>query len=186
MDITYQKTWDKKQQIEAQVIEDQDFTRVDLNEPIFTDVHFINCIFDRTGFFDVRLYNCDFTNCNFEQVDLTTATIGAHGGRYTNCIFTKCNLRKGYFYRPEFVNCLFDRCKLDRIDFRASSFENCKFIGKMNDVTFYRNYDSDLTVGAQPNPMRNIDFSEAILHDVDFRNCQLETCLLPPDYIAKS
>ncbi|WPP42852.1 pentapeptide repeat-containing protein [Paenibacillus hunanensis] len=179
MAITYRETWELKRRIEGLTIEKQDFTLIDLNAPICTAVHFINCIFDRTRFGDARLYGCDFTNCQFKRVDLTEATIGAHGGVFTSCIFDTCNFRKGYFYRPEFVECRFQQCKLNQIDFKASSFAHCQFIGKLKDVTFHGKYNSDLTVGAKPNRMHNVDFSEAILQEVDFRDCQLDTCTLP-------
>ncbi len=177
----YNETWPLKKKITDEVIRDRDFSLINLNEPIFKGVHFIDCLFNETWFGDTRLYSCNFTNCTFIKVNLRDTTVGAHGGIYENCVFRQCDFRKGCFYKPELINCFFDDCKLKGVDFKASSFRKCKFSGKLDDVIFHGNYIGPTTEGASPNLMTEVDFSESIWSSyVCFDNCDLTTCI-PPD-----
>ncbi|ANF94879.1 pentapeptide repeat-containing protein [Paenibacillus bovis] len=156
------------------------FTRTDLNHPIFTNVIFENCLLDRTVLDDARFYGCDFIDCTFRKVKFEASTIGAHGGAYRNCIFEQCKFGQASFYNPEFVGCLFEQCRWNGADLNASFFENCRFTGKLDDVRFRGRYESDLYPNARPNPMRNVDFSEAQLGKyVDFTDCDLSSAIPP-------
>lgn len=66
------------------------------------------------------------------------------------------------------------------VDFKASSFESCKFVGKLSNVIFRGNDESDLYSNPKPNSMYHIDFSEAVFGEyVDFEGCDLSTCVPP-------
>lgn len=175
----YNEVWPHKKRTTGEVIRNQEFSLIDMNSPIFTDVDFIGCVFNDVTFGDARLYNCNFQNCNFTKVDLRNATIGANDGIYDNCTFKKCDFRKGYFYKPVMVNCLFDDCKFKSVDFKASAFNKCKFIGKLNDVIFHGDYISKTTEGASPNLMVEVDFFETTWSYVCFEHCDLSSCIPP-------
>jgi hypothetical protein len=50
----------------------------------------------------------------------------------------------------------------------------------MADVFFHGNYSSDITEGSKPNPMYEVDFSEATFGQyVVFNDCDLSTCTPP-------
>lgn len=172
--------WEIKTKIENHVFNNFDFIETNFNHPIFKNVLFENCVFDKPNINDARFYNCNFKNCHFKRVDFSNTTVGCHGGGYEDCIFEKCNFRGASIYFPEFLNCEFDTCKLKDVDFYASYFYECKFIGKLTEVVFHREYKSDLTLGAKINPMYKVDFSRAIFGKyVIFRNCDLSTCIPP-------
>lgn len=172
--------WKMKTKVENEVFDNYDFTETNFNHPVFKKVIFENCVFNKSNINDARFYSCNFKNCHFKSIDFSNTTIGAHGGTYENCIFEKCNFRGASVYLPEFLKCKFDNCKLKKIDFHASYFYECKFIGKLSEVVFNKEYISDITLGAKPNPMYKVDFSEATFDKyVIFNNCDLSTCLPP-------
>lgn len=172
--------WEFKTEIKDHLFENTDFTMTDLNHPIFIDVIFKNCMFDKTKFHDARIYGCTFIGCTFNKVKLSTATIGAHGGLFQNCEFDQCNFREASIYNPEFINCQFSKCQWRGVDLCASYFDHCKFTGKLEDVTFRGCHKSDLYPDAKPNPMRNVDFSDAVFGAfVVFANCDLSTAIPP-------
>lgn len=176
------RKWEFKSEVKDYLFENVDFTLTDLNHPIFNNVIFKNCLFEKTIFEDARIYRCQFIVCIFRKVKLST-TIGAHGGLYQNCEFDQCNFREASFYHPEFINCKFSKCQWRGVDLCASYFDTCRFIGKLQDITFRGCYKSDLDVDAKPNPMRNVDFSEAIFGQfVSFDDCDLSTAIPPKGY----
>lgn len=177
------RKWEFKSEVKDYLFENVDFTLTDLNHPIFNNVIFKNCLFDKTNFEDARAYRCQFIDCIFREVKLSTATMGAHGGLYQNCEFDRCNFKRASFYNPECINCKFSKCQWRGVDLCASYFDNCKFIGKLEDVTFRGRHKSDLYENAKPNPMRNVDFSEAIFGQfVSFDDCDLSTSIPPRGY----
>ena len=174
------KKWDMKKKIENKTFKAFDFSYTLFNYPIFKNVQFEDCLFNKSNMEDARIYGSSFINCHFIKIDFRTVTLGAHKGLFKSCRFDYCDFRNASFYEPEFKNCTFNRCKLSKVDFKASSFESCKFIGKMSDVIFRGNDKSDLYQDSKPNSMYNIDFSEVILGEyVDFEDCDLSTCIPP-------
>jgi len=172
--------WERKTKIENKTFNGFDFSDTIFHYPIFDNVEFENCLFNKSDMEDARLYGCSFRSCSFVKIDFRTATLGSHKGLFKDCNFENCDFRNASFYEPEFENCIFSKCKLTKIDFCASSFNSCKFIGKLSDVIFRGNYKHDLTIGAKPNLMYKVDFSEAILGEyVDFEDCDLSTCIPP-------
>ncbi|MEO5684601.1 MAG: pentapeptide repeat-containing protein [Chitinophagaceae bacterium] len=171
------KTWEKKTRIEKQTLDNYDFTGTDLNHPIFANVNFKLCLFEKTLFQDARIYGCSFELCDFVSVDFRNTTLGAQGAIIKNCVFKKCDFSGMNFEYPHFINCVFDHCKLKKINFNDSSFDNCKFNGKIADVTFNGIYHRHKT---PHKPIQKADFSEAIFGDfVGFEDCDLSTSVPP-------
>ncbi|MGY3777452.1 pentapeptide repeat-containing protein [Isobaculum melis] len=175
--------WEMKTKIMDALYEDTAFIFTDFNHPIFTKTVFKNCLFRNVNLKDARIYDCQFIDCTFKSVHFATVTIGAHNGLYQDCTFTSCRFRGAFFYNPEFIACLFNKCQWKSVDLSASYFDSCKFIGKLEDVTFRGYHESDLTEGAKPNPMKKVDFSEAIFGEfVGFTGCDLSTAIPPVGY----
>lgn len=105
------------------------------------------------------------------------------GTVYTECTFTATDFRQAGFAYPRFDQCVFDDCDLEGVDFNASAFVNCSFVGRVESVFFRGGFWSEYDLkryGTQVNPMRNVDFSRAVLEDVAFANgCDLAT-VIPP------
>lgn len=174
------RKWEMKTKIENITFNSFDFSGTLFNYPIFENVQFEDCLFNRSDITDARIYGSSFINCRFIKIDFRTATIGAHKGLFRSCRLENCDFRNASFYEPEFINCEFYDCKLRNVDFKASSFESCRFVGKLSNVIFRGNDKSDLYSNPTPNSMYNIDFSEAILGEyVDFDDCDLSTCIPP-------
>ena len=172
--------WETKTKIENKTFKAFDFSDTNFNCPIFKNIQFEDCVFNKSNMQDARIYGCSFISCHFVKIDFRTITIGAHKGLYKDCHFDSCDFRNAPFYEPEFNNCIFNKCKLSKIDFKASSFDSCKFIGKMSDVTFRGNDKHDLYPNPKANSMYNIDFGETIFGEyVGFDDCDLSTCIPP-------
>jgi fluoroquinolone resistance protein len=171
------KVWEKKTKIEKQTLDGYDFTNSDLNHPIFNQVSFKNCVFEKTKFDDARIYGCSFEICDFNGIDFRNTSLGAQGALLNKCIFKKCDFSGMNFEYPHFLNCIFDNCKLRKINFNDSSFSGCRFIGKLVDVTFNGIYHRHKT--SYP-PIEKTDFSQAVLGDfVGFEKCDLSSCIPP-------
>ena len=64
-----------------------------------------------------------------------------------------------------------------KIDFQSSSFIRCRFAGLLREVMFY---DHGFKTGKpDPNPMEDVDFSEAELRMVEFRRLDLDRVKFP-------
>ena len=78
-----------------------------------------------------------------------------------------------------FVDCDFSNANLHKIDFQSSGFVRCRFAGELREVIFWNH--GFQTGKPDPNPMEDVDFSGAVLRDVEFRRLDLGRVRLPED-----
>jgi hypothetical protein len=117
----------------------------------------------------------------FVGTDLRTAVLGVwyegHGGIYRKVNFSRANLRHTVWAAGTFVDCEFGEAQLAKVDFQSSSFIRCRFAGLLREVMFY---DHGFRTGKpDPNPMEDVDFSDAELRMVEFRRLNLDRVTLP-------
>ena len=176
----YTTTWKLKTEVSNRIYSGEDFSGTNFNSPIFKNTSFENCFFSNCKLDDTRIYDCNFTDCTFSKIDLRGLSIGAHGGIYLNCNFDGCDLRRRSFFSPEFINTTFSRCKLKAMEPQGSYFENCKFIGKLEDITFYEHFENDYIKPRKKELFHSVDFSDAIFGDfVSFEDCDLSRSTPP-------
>jgi hypothetical protein len=128
-----------------------------------------------------------YHDCRFVRTNLNEATLGFEGSQFIDCTFERSLSRKTAFVRPVFVRCMFAG-NLRDVDFEASSFSECKFAGRIEGGWFRNGYqhpalNNEFGTPA-PNPMKRVDFRDAVLWGVSFSgNLDLSSVILPADHI---
>lgn len=156
----------------------------------FNGCQFVNCDFN-----DVVVRGCLFKDCVFQSGKMQHTLLGARTSVllrksiYIGCTFERVKLRS--LGIADFIGCTFIDCDF-KTAFIAASFAKCKFIGKIYGCVFCGpNYDSyfygdklSYWVSNQGR-LNDVDFSESILTDVDFRGgIDLSTVLFPDSYLS--
>lgn len=158
-----------------------DFSGGRLESLRFFNTTIANCRFDEARCKDWRLWAVDVTDTSFVGADLSKAVLGAwHDGRgdiYQRVNFSGADMRSIVCPAATFVDCDFGDAHLANVDFQSSSFIRCRFAGLLREVMFY---DQGFKTGKpDPNPMEDVDFSEAELRMVEFRRLNLDRVRLP-------
>jgi uncharacterized protein YjbI with pentapeptide repeats len=160
-----------------------DFSQGFLQSMRFFRSALVDCRFDGAACQDWRLWATDLSNTSFDRTDLRKAVLGAwHEGRgnlFQHVDFTKANLRSIVCPAATFEDCDFSGAQLAKVDFQSSSFIRCKFAGLLSEVIFD---DHGYKTGKpDPNPMLEVDFTEAELRMVEFRRLSLDRVAFPKD-----
>jgi len=160
---------------------DLDFSGSRLESLRFFNATIANCRFDEARCQDWRLWAVDVTDTSFVGADLRKAVLGAwyegRGDVYERVNFSRANLRSIVCPAATFVDCDFGDAQLAKVDFQSSSFIRCRFAGLLREVMFY---DHGFKTGKpDPNPMEDVDFSQAELRMVEFRRLNLDRVKLP-------
>lgn len=163
------------------VLTDLDFSGARLDGFRFFNATVSNCRFDDAQCKDWRIWAAEVTDTSFVGADLRKAVIGGwyegRGDVYERVDFTRANLRSIVCPAATFVDCDFGHAQLVKIDFQSSSFIRCRFAGLLREVMFY---DHGFRTGKpDPNPMEDVDFSDAELKWVEFRRLDLDRVTLP-------
>lgn len=185
------KTFEKKGWVVAQLgglltfegakLADLDFSGARLESFRFFNSIVNNCRFDMAQCRDWRLWAVDVTDTTFVGADLRNAVLGAwyegRGNLYQRVNFSGANLRSIVCPAATFVNADFGDAQITKVDFQSTSFIRCRFAGLLREVMFY---DHGFKTGKpDPNPMEDVDFSEAELRMVEFRRLDLDRVRFP-------
>jgi uncharacterized protein YjbI with pentapeptide repeats len=146
----------------------------------FWDCGIEDCLFERARCQHWGLLRTEVVNCSFAGADLRQAAVGAWsdgGNVYRGVSFVRADLRVGSCPAATFIDCDFSQARLEKVDFQSTSFVRCRFAGDLVEVMFY---DHGFKTGKpDPNPMEDVDFSGAVLHDVEFRGLNLDRVTFP-------
>ncbi len=142
-----------------------------------------NCRFDDAQCRDWRLWSVDVSDSSFAAADMRSAVLGAwhegKGNTFNRVDFRRADLREIVCPAATFVDCDFSNARLANVDFQSTSFVRCRFAGLLREVIFYaRGFN---TGKPNPNPMEDVDFSQAELRMVEFRGLDLDQVALPED-----
>jgi uncharacterized protein YjbI with pentapeptide repeats len=140
-----------------------------------------DCVFDTARCQDWRLWGCRFRDSRFVGTDLRDSALGpwwnGRGNVYECVNFSRADLRRISCLAATFIDCDFTDAKLEKIDFQSSSFIGVTFAGKLREVIFW---DHGFRTGKpDPNPMQEVDFTNAQLEGVEFRRLNLESVRFP-------
>jgi uncharacterized protein YjbI with pentapeptide repeats len=178
------------------VLEDVDFSFADISYSSFEKITFKNCVFEETIGKEIRVVASVFEDTLFKKSNFSYSSmnenVGVDSGAFINVRFEQTNLKESFFCFPIIQNCNFDDCNLMAVDFDGSRLNNCRFKGKIDSAWFggysLRANKSNFGIFNQvdpkryPNPMINVDFSEAVLIGVSFRNkIDISKCIFPKD-----
>jgi uncharacterized protein YjbI with pentapeptide repeats len=139
-----------------------------------------DCRFDGARCQHLGLLRTEVADCSFAGADFRQAALGAWsdgGNVYRRVSFAQADFRVGSCPAAAFIDCDFSHARLEKVDFQSSSFVRCRFAGDLREVMFY---DHGFKTGKpDPNPMEDVDFSGAVLHDVEFRRLNLDKVTFP-------
>jgi uncharacterized protein YjbI with pentapeptide repeats len=167
------------QRFERLILEDIDFSCADMTETIWKRCNFSNCEFDNSRLNEAAFFDCHVSESRFVNSNLTGCVLGGHvrnhSGELVNCRFQGGKFKEVVFAFPKLEGCRFD-CDVVNVDFNGSQLTDCIFTGRLDKVIFRRKPSKSVTDEIRlarlipENRMEHVDFSEADLHDVDFRN----------------
>jgi uncharacterized protein YjbI with pentapeptide repeats len=98
--------------------------------------------------------------------------------------FGGSDFRVGSCPAATFIDCDFSQARIEKVDFQSPSFVRCRFAGELREVMFY---DHGFKTGKpDPNPMEDVDFADAVLHNVEFRSLNLDRVTFPkgPEHLV--
>jgi hypothetical protein len=159
---------------------------LDLSEAVLDDLwltssHVSDCVFDGARWRDGGVWGCTFDSCSFRGSDLRELGVAPdHDGMRTvfrDCEFARAILRGFVCPGAVFEHCRFEDCRLAKVDFGGSIFRRTEFAGRLSEVIF-----GDLPWDHEhfePNEMEDVDFRDAELYWVEFRNLALHRVRWP-------
>jgi uncharacterized protein YjbI with pentapeptide repeats len=174
-------------------LENLDLTGSKLRSVHVMDCEIRNCCFDRCDMSGLKLSATTIHESSFRQANLRGIALGAASvtgpvaGRrnsFAGVDFSGADLRDTIYVAASFEHCNFSYAKLVNIKFGTSTFSDCKFAGELRQVQFWRSdlFARGFAVDAfPPNEMANVDFSRAVLRDVEFRGLTLDRVCFPGD-----
>ena len=177
-------------------IDSVDFSFCDISYSHWQKCRIEKCLFSGVKAKEIKLIACDIEDCEFIKSELSYAylnqNISSNSGSYIRTIFKDTNLSESIFYFPIIKDCVFDNCKLNATNFDGSRFQKTKFIGKVDSPMFNgRSLYADTSIlgifnrvdpRRYPNLMEDVDFTQATLVGVTFKNgINLSNCKFPED-----
>lgn len=92
--------------------------------------------------------------------------------------FSAADFRIGPSWSALYEDCDFTLAKLVKTQFEQCSLVRCRFSGPLSRVLFD---GRDIPDRPAPPPMQDVDFSDAVFNQVEFRGCDLSGITLPRD-----
>lgn len=157
-----------------------DFTDSDLTHVRFTASRLEDCLFDGADCTDWRLWSSQVSQCSFRRAVLRDSALGTwhagEGNTWTDVVFDAADLRDSRFWGGAVRRCSFVDAKLKGVEFAQVDLADARFAGEVRDVLFDGRLIPDRP---PPHTLTNVDFSGALLADVDFRGCKFDGVTLP-------
>jgi uncharacterized protein YjbI with pentapeptide repeats len=153
------------------IVANADFSGGKLGPSIWKKCTFKNVLFDEANLSGFKARGCRFDSVSFLKADVRGAAFLRLKRQDTilqNVTFRESDMRTVVFDMPMIEGCDFSFANLKKVNFSGSRFKNCKFAGLVEEV-FFRGYNPYQRRKIR-NPMESIDFSEAELRNVAFRD----------------
>jgi uncharacterized protein YjbI with pentapeptide repeats len=167
--------------IRGRIWKNLDFSHAKLDGLRLFDCRIEDCGFDAASCRDWRMWGTTLQRTSLRGTDLRKSALGGvdHGKRnsFLAVDFARADLRQTAWVSADMLGCKF--VNVAKVDFQGTTFTNCRFEGELDEVLFYRHAfrHEDLP----PNDMKQVDFSEAKLHYVEFRGLDMDTVKWPRD-----
>jgi uncharacterized protein YjbI with pentapeptide repeats len=178
-----------KTKIKGTAFKNVDFSYADLNNVIFENCSFADCLFTCSVLHNIILENCKFLRCFFPYTDLRAAGVGIDGGEFEWCEFLRPKLSRISFHLVTFKNIEFVGKDWSHVGFGVADFWNCRFIGVFRDCEFQdRGASKKLTKFAEKNKFgfHNVDLTAAEFTLVGFpEKWVFENVLFPASKTVK-
>jgi len=159
-----------------------DFSGVDLSALRMSHGEIDHCLFEKCDASEARMWATTVSNSSFRGASLKGAVLGGvdldgRWNTFRHVDFTKADLRRTVYKAASFESCLFRNSKIEDVNFQTTRFSDCPFEGRIVRVLFYRRGFRGEEF--PPNEMANVDFSNATLRWVEFRELDLDRVTLP-------
>jgi uncharacterized protein YjbI with pentapeptide repeats len=158
-----------------------DLTGAHLGNLRFFDSTVDDCVFDGADCNDWRLWNSRISNSSFVGANLRDAALGTwwEGKRdvWSAVDFDRADLRGVLVSGALISGCTLRDVKLNSARFKQATIEDSVISGNLDGVMFD---GRDLYREPAGSYLRNVDFSEALFANVEFRGYPFEAVTLPP------
>jgi uncharacterized protein YjbI with pentapeptide repeats len=178
------------------ILDSIDFSYSKLNNTFFQNCTLNNCLFENATLKETTIICSNLTNCLFKTCNLTYSRLNDNimdnSGLYKSVFFINCNFSESNFCFPKVEKCTFQNCNFKAFDFDGARLDDCKFIGEV-DSCWFGGYSLNATKSILgvfnrfdplkfKNKMNNIDFLDAKLIGVSFRNnINIDNCFFPKE-----
>ncbi|HEY2791294.1 MAG TPA: pentapeptide repeat-containing protein [Micromonosporaceae bacterium] len=169
--------------LEGTMLRSIDFSKATLTALRLPESTLEDCRFDGADLQDLRVRRSVMRRCTLSAADLRGASLGEWsdglGNTYEDVSFVDARMLRMSTAAAYFVRCDFSGADLRQVNFWQSSIIDCKFGGLVKDAVF-----DGRMLGEQkpdPNPMLNVDFTEAVFKGCDFRGVDFSSIALPDD-----
>ena len=169
--------------VEGMSLSDVDLTGANVANINWTNCTIENCLFDKANCQFWQIHGTSFSECSFQRADLRNCRLGEwYMGRpplFAHANFSHAKFRHSSTHAAVYEDCDFSFADLKEMNFWQSSLIRCKFAGDLHGVVF----DGRILGEAKPdpNPMLDVDFTEAEFHGVEFRGVRFDAVALPDD-----
>ena len=168
--------------IQHGVLDALDFTAADLGQVVFLACTLTDCLLDGADLRGSSLAGSHVADCSFTGARWRDASLGwwfdEQPTTYDRVAFVRADLRGGFSKEVVYRDCDFSSANLTKVEFHGSHFIRCRFAGVLRETMFYGTGFRDSPMTA-PNPMEDVDFSDARLRYVGFRRVDLSRARLP-------
>ncbi|MDD1063322.1 pentapeptide repeat-containing protein [Streptomyces cocklensis] len=163
------------------IVSDVDFSGAEAPGVRLVGTRVVNCVFEKANLDGLEARATNFVGCSFAGASLRGAQLSIplndRYSLYEDVDFSRAMLYGASCVDASFKRCVFSGVKMGAMSFRGSDFLDCSFSGALRRVVFS---DDSLTGRVLPGPvMQNVDFSDAVLRDVEFRGIDLNGVSLP-------
>lgn len=146
----------------------------------FFDTRISDCLFDDANCRGWRLWDSQIDSSSFSAADLSDSALGtgakAGAVAWRDVSFDKADMRRIAAQGALFESCTFRDSNLSDAEFLQITMRDCLFAGVLRNILFDGREISNRPV---PGVLTDVDFSEAIFEDVEFRGCRFVGLKLP-------
>ena len=144
-----------------------------------------DCLFDGASCRDWRLWDSEVRDSSFVGTDLRDSALGTwHDGRtngWRNVDFERADLR-GVLARGCAVEwCSFVGARMRGVEFQQARIQHCRFAGALQKVVFD---EREISGRPEPSVLVDVDFSDAVIQEVEFWGCRFSDVKLPGSVYA--
>ncbi|MFE1198212.1 pentapeptide repeat-containing protein [Streptomyces olivaceoviridis] len=163
------------------ILSDVDFSGAEAPGLRLVRARAVNCVFEKANLDGLEARATDFVGCSFAGASLRGAQLSLplddRYSSYEDVDFSRVTLSGASCVDASFKRCVFSRLKMGAMSFRGANFVDCSFSGVLRKVVF----SGDSLTGRElpGRVMQNVDFSNAVLRDVEFRGIDLDGVSLP-------
>ncbi len=178
--------------IGAIVMEGLDFSGSSLPHWRWMGTTVLNCRFDGANIDDLGTWATRVEDASFARTRGVPRCLGAwldgRQGVFRRVDFSHADLRGKHFSMTDFIECDFSHARIHKCEWYEAGLVRCRFAGLVRENIWSDRGDrpfvpslNQQTPKAGPNPLEDVDLSQAELRWCEFRDLDLSRVALPED-----